>query len=75
MEVIWKFDPSDPDDNGKIRLYQMADGMHSVLWHISQKIRDTLKYQTLSEDSRKTWEELKSVFNELIDEYEIDLDL
>lgn len=68
------FDMDDPDDQRLCRIHNMAQDMYLALWQIDEKLRKKVKHAT--EDANiKQYEEIQELFYEILEEYNIKLDL
>lgn len=86
MEIHWKFNPDDPDDAYKLKLYNQAQGMYSMINEImggynmitegGVSLRDRLKHDdslTYEEGEIHRW--YQHEFGRLAEENDIDLSL
>lgn len=72
MKAILEFNL--PDEQEEYKMANAAPCYHSALWDLAQEIRNKLKYEDLTPEQDKAWEEIKTVFWDLMNEYNIKLD-
>jgi hypothetical protein len=74
MKATIEFDlPEEIDD---YKIYNMAREMHSMIWDFSQHMRSESKWnESLTDDQDKYLDVLREKFYDLVNEYNIDLDL
>lgn len=77
MKAILEFDLLDPEDRIEHQRMLKSTDMQVALWDISQRLRSKIKYapDDMSEDTYKVYEEIQDVFYEIINKYNIDLEL
>jgi hypothetical protein len=67
MKAILEFDL--PEDNEEFNLAVKASAMSVVIWGINSKLREIIKYdETISDETYKKVEEIRSHLFELINE-------
>lgn len=77
MKAILEFDLLDPEDRVEHQRMLKSTDMQLALWDISQSLRSKVKYAPdgISEDTYKAYEEIQDMFYEIINQYNIDLEL
>lgn len=75
MEIVWKFNPDDPEDANKLIRFDRALDIELALWDFSQWLRGKLKYQdNLTEEEMECLERVKEEFYKILGEHSVDLD-
>lgn len=84
MKTIQIFDSDDEEDNNKLRLYNQAEGMLTVLQEIiggygpdsdnAIDLRSKVKYDTLTDKEHEIYLEIQDKIFKLLEENKIDLD-
>ena len=70
MEIVLKFDASDPDDKDEYKRLMKANDMASLLWELQQFIREQIKFCE-NEDFDK--DIFVKKFRDLCDEQDINI--
>ena len=64
------FDSNDEQDRVDLKIVNMAQDMHNMLWNFDQHMRNAIKYQ-----GKDNWQEVRDSFYDFINEYNIELDV
>lgn len=74
MEITWKFNPDEPEDAEKLKRYEKADAMYSALYEFDEYLRRKLKYDNdLSDTALEVFEQVRSEFLSIVEDFEVDL--
>jgi hypothetical protein len=63
-----------PDDNSEFRSAIQAVNLESACWQYTQYLRNKLKYEQLTDEQYKAYEDARSKFWEFMAEYNIKID-
>ena len=69
MKAILEFNL--PEEEAEFKQAANAGDMYCAIFEFSQYLRKKLKYEDLSEQEIKTYEEVKSEFLEIMDEHNV----
>lgn len=85
MEKKWIFNPSDPDDRYRLKLYGQAQGMLDSLRDLvggyaqnspsALNLRAKLKYEELDESTSQFYHQLRAQIFEILSDNQVDIDL
>lgn len=68
-KVIYTFDLNDPDDNDKIAMHEMSEGMWLTLWDLDQWLREEIKYK-----NKNDLQGVRDMLYVLMDGHNVNLD-
>ncbi len=71
MKGILEFNLPEEGDEHKLAVH--AQDHQSALWDFSQYLRDKLKYQELSDETYKVYEEVRERFYQILSENNVEL--
>lgn len=71
MKAMFKFNL--PEENEEYKQYMQAPNMHLALWEFSQFLRSKLKYEELTDEEHRIYEEIRQKFYECLEEESVDL--